>query len=114
MNEAIPIIDLFAGPGGLGEGFSSLRGADGAVKFDIRLSIEKDAEAIKTLTWRAFYREFGKRNETVPVDYYRVMQEPDITKREKAIEVLLADHPYRSSCKRGGAPSRAGFKCLAT
>ena len=99
MNEAIPIIDLFAGPGGLGEGFSSLRGADGAVKFDIRLSIEKDAEAIKTLVWRAFYREFGKRNETVPVDYYRVMQEPDITKREKAIEVLLADHPYGAVAK---------------
>ena len=99
MNEAIPIIDLFAGPGGLGEGFSSLRGADGTVKFDIRLSIEKDAEAIKTLTWRAFYREFGKRNETVPVDYYRVMQEPDITKRENAIEVLLADHPYGAAAK---------------
>ena len=48
MSRQIPIIDLFAGPGGLGEGFSSLKWPDRIARFDIRLSIEKDAEAIKT------------------------------------------------------------------
>lgn len=99
MDKPIPIIDLFAGPGGLGEGFSSLRKVDGSVAFDIRLSIEKDAAAIRTLTWRAFYREFAKRGEQVPEEYYAVMREPDIAERERAIEALLADHPFGAEAK---------------
>ena len=46
MNSKIPVIDIFAGPGGLGEGFSSL--SDGNA-FNIVLSIEKDIYAHKTL-----------------------------------------------------------------
>lgn len=99
MNKQIPIIDLFAGPGGLGEGFSSLKRSDGSVCFDIRLSIEKDSEAIKTLTWRAFYREFIKRGETVPEAYYQAMRQADLKLREEAIEALLADHPYGMEAK---------------
>ena len=99
MSRQIPIIDLFAGPGGLGEGFSSLKWPDGTARFDIRLSIEKDAEAIKTLTWRAFYREFTKRGEKVPEAYYRAMRQPDLKLREEAIETLLADHPYGMEAK---------------
>lgn len=53
----IPIIDLFAGPGGLGEGFSSLMGPDGAPVFRIGLSIEKDPFAHKTLTLRSVFRQ---------------------------------------------------------
>ena len=34
----IPIIDLFAGPGGLGEGFMSLKNDQGNSIFDIKLS----------------------------------------------------------------------------
>ena len=52
----IPIIDLFAGPGGLGEGFSSLRDHKNKPVFDIALSIEKDPIAHKTLTLRAVFR----------------------------------------------------------
>ncbi len=52
----IPIIDLFAGPGGLGEGFSSLRDHRQEPVFEIGLSIEKDPVAHRTLTLRAVFR----------------------------------------------------------
>lgn len=52
-NSPIPIIDLFAGPGGLGEGFSSL---DNNKAFNIIVSAEKDPFAHKTLRLRAFFR----------------------------------------------------------
>jgi DNA (cytosine-5)-methyltransferase 1 len=55
----IPIIDLFAGPGGLGEGFASLKGHDGNPFFEIGLSIEKDPVAHKTLTLRAVFRRLS-------------------------------------------------------
>ena len=71
MTAPIKIIDLFAGPGGLGEGFSSLTGSDGNSHFEISLSIEKEESAHKTLTLRAFFRQFP-RNE-VPDEYYEFL-----------------------------------------
>lgn len=65
---SIPVIDLFAGPGGLGEGFSSIRNSLGENVFDIRLSIEKDPVAHRTLSLRALFRSFKK--EEVPDSYY--------------------------------------------
>jgi DNA (cytosine-5)-methyltransferase 1 len=55
----IPIIDLFAGPGGLGEGFSSYTNASSS-PFQIALSIEKDPVAHKTLKSRALFRQLKK------------------------------------------------------
>lgn len=52
----VPIIDLFAGPGGLGEGFASLRGHKRQAFFEIGVSIEKDPVAHRTLTLRAVFR----------------------------------------------------------
>lgn len=52
----IPVIDLFAGPGGLGEGFASLRGHDQKPFFEIRLSIEKSEVAHRTLILRSTFR----------------------------------------------------------
>jgi len=49
---SVPVIDLFAGPGGLGEGFFQQRSA----KFEIAVSIEKDEMAHETLRLRAAYR----------------------------------------------------------
>lgn len=69
---AIPIIDIFAGPGGLGEGFSALRDDADARVFKIALSIEKDPLAHKTLTLRSFFRQFI--TEEVPDDYYRLLE----------------------------------------
>jgi DNA (cytosine-5)-methyltransferase 1 len=55
----IPVVDLFAGPGGLGEGFSAARDD---LTFRIVLSVEKDPDAHKTLRLRAFQRQFTSGN----------------------------------------------------
>jgi DNA (cytosine-5)-methyltransferase 1 len=64
----IPVIDLFAGPGGLGEGFSALRNAHGSRVFKIGLSIEKDVIAHRTLLLRSFFRQFDRH--LIPEEYY--------------------------------------------
>lgn len=69
--EPIPVIDLFAGPGGLGEGFSQVRTRSGAYAFRLCLSIEKDAAAHRTLELRAMYRSF--RGSTVPQAYWEYL-----------------------------------------
>jgi DNA (cytosine-5)-methyltransferase 1 len=55
----IPVIDLFAGPGGLGEGFSAFEPKAGRPAFDLRLSIEKDSLACSTLRLRRLTRLIG-------------------------------------------------------
>ncbi len=55
---AIPLIDLFAGPGGLSEGFTSLRRPkDDERYFDIAMSVEKDPFAVRTLRMRSLFRQ---------------------------------------------------------
>lgn len=49
---SVPVIDLFAGPGGLGEGFSRCE----SVRFEVAVSIEKDGMAFETLQLRAAHR----------------------------------------------------------
>ena len=71
MKKPIKIIDLFAGPGGLGEGFSAFKSSSGDQPFRIALSIEKEESAHKTLTLRAFYRQFLP-GETPP-EYYEYL-----------------------------------------
>jgi len=65
--EPIQVVDLFAGPGGLGEGFSSLRGGK---FFQIIASAEMDSVAHRTLRLRAFYRLLRSRNRECLSDYY--------------------------------------------
>lgn len=81
----IPVIDLFAGPGGLGEGFSAYNRLDS--HFKIVLSIEKDKVAHKTLTLRAFYRQFGYGN--APDEYYNFIKSNKYNEK-KLLELL--DH----------------------
>jgi DNA (cytosine-5)-methyltransferase 1 len=54
MISSFKTVDIFAGPGGLAEGFSSLRDASGQRVFDISLSVEKEESAFATLRLRAF------------------------------------------------------------
>ncbi len=71
-NTQIPVIDLFAGPGGLGEGFESFNGKEGKSAFKIGLSIEKDTIAHQTLLTRSFYRQFSHGN--TPDEYYKYLR----------------------------------------
>jgi len=72
MHTPIPVIDIFAGPGGLGEGFSALKSENGNPIFKVKLSIEKDDTAHQTLELRAFYRQFNGR--AVPSEYYEYLK----------------------------------------
>lgn len=90
MTKLIPVIDLFAGPGGLGEGFSSLK-KHGKNVFQLKLSVEKDQSAHQTLMLRSLFRSFGNK---VPDSYYDYIT-GRITKQEfhadRSIACYLSD-----------------------
>lgn len=64
----IPIVDLFAGPGGLGEGFSTIN--DGKA-FKILVSAEMESAAHRTLKLRSFYRILKRQDGNALESYYR-------------------------------------------
>lgn len=66
-NKAYSVVDLFAGPGGIGEGFASLRANNGKPAFKTLASIERNDYAHQTLLLRQFFRSF--RQEEVPDAY---------------------------------------------
>jgi DNA (cytosine-5)-methyltransferase 1 len=65
----IPVVDIFAGPGGLSEGFSALHDRG----FRVVASAEKDPVARGTLRLRAFVRLFGG---APPESYYEYLRDP--------------------------------------
>jgi DNA (cytosine-5)-methyltransferase 1 len=87
-----PVIDIFAGPGGLGEGFSSLR-ARGRKQFEIALSIEKDPLAHETLRLRAFSRQF----QILSVEYQKLLES------KADWNSLSRAHPHEAATAEGEA-----------
>jgi len=85
----IKVVDIFAGPGGLSEGFAAVMDAKGSPAFDITLSIEKDQQAHATLLLRTFFRQFTDK---APDDYYRLLS--GASEREALFEA------YPSEAKR--------------
>jgi DNA (cytosine-5)-methyltransferase 1 len=77
METKYAVVDLFAGPGGLAEGFVSVR-INGTSPFSVVLSVEKEASAHATLLLRSFRRQFGGK---YPREYYQFLNgeipEPD-------------------------------------
>lgn len=85
----IPVIDIFAGPGGLGEGFCSTLNSNGTRAFKIALSIEKDLYAHKTLTLRGFFRQF--KPSEAPMEYY------EFVKGNISLERLYKKYPQQAA-----------------
>lgn len=72
----IPVVDLFAGPGGLGEGFAASR-SGAHPRFTLVVSIEKDPVAHQTLRLRSFVRQFRR-----PPDAYYARLRGELQTRE--------------------------------
>lgn len=86
-DKSVPIIDLFAGPGGLGEGFSAFRTSDDCSPFYVALSIEKERYAHQTLTLRSFFRQFPPGE--APAEYYDYLRrddEPEPARRKRLFD----------------------------
>lgn len=74
--KAIPVVDVFAGAGGLGEGFSAWPNHEEPL-FHTALSVEKNPAALRTLRLRAFYRMFHPKE--VPEEFYRFICGKSVT-----------------------------------
>jgi DNA (cytosine-5)-methyltransferase 1 len=70
MKRPYKVVDLFAGPGGLAEGFSSVL-VKGKRSFDVAFSVEMEQSAHRTLTLRSFTRQFPPL--LLPDEYYRFL-----------------------------------------
>lgn len=98
MPATFGVVDLFAGPGGLGEGFASLEKNKHA-PFRIGISVEKEPSAHATLTLRAFLREYQARHGVLPEDYIRfhagLISAPDWSE----VDSGAWQHAGREACK---------------
>lgn len=84
----IPVIDLFAGPGGLGEGFASYTTKERDRLFRVALSIEMNESARTTLRLRSFYRQFERS--AVPAEYYEFLR------GEITVDALYSKYPEQA------------------
>ena len=73
----IPVVDLFAGAGGLSEGFASLVDADGLPVFQPVMSVEKDPDACETLRLRAFLSRIASAEPGLPWEYEQFLRDRD-------------------------------------
>lgn len=80
-----PIVDVFAGPGGLGEGFTSLKDENGNQRFSDAIAIERDPFSFRTLHLRHFLRAFKPKR--FPKEYYHYL------KGKITLETLFELHP---------------------
>lgn len=99
-SNKVRIIDLFAGPGGLGEGFSNCENSP----FEIAMSVEKEKNAHRTLTLRAFYRKL--EDKSLYVEY---VTSPDESSKKRVMEKIKKTEEWRLACEETlGAPHALG------
>jgi DNA (cytosine-5)-methyltransferase 1 len=81
----IPVVDIFSGPGGLGEGFSRVGGGRA---FKTIIAIEKDPHAVETLKLRAFYRAIAFKGAPLPDGYLDLLQATTSAARDEALALI--------------------------
>ncbi len=106
----IPVVDLFAGPGGLGEGFSRVEDRVGRKVFKTVISIEKDPHARQTLRLRAFYRHHRDSRTRLPDAYLRVLRASTAKEKSLALGQLAQDVIWKRVCDEIPEWVRAGRK----
>ena len=90
MIKKVTVIDLFAGPGGLGEGFRNCRSQS---PFHIAMSVEKEPNAHKTLTLRAYYRKLKDKQ---PYIDYVTSRSPKAKKA--ALDAIMRSKEWKEAC----------------
>ncbi len=89
---SIPVIDVFAGPGGLNEGFSSIEDESGSAVFEAVASFEMDALACDTLKLRATFRRLRRANFGVTPSTYVQFLMGNLTKEQFYAEPEVREH----------------------
>lgn len=102
MTKPIHVVDLFAGPGGLGEGFSSIRRSDGSRQFQTLVSVEKDLAAHRTLTLRAFHRLLHDSGMGMSA-YYDYLQEGEHPSSRSDVQHLWKQAQEEALCLKLGS-----------
>ncbi|MDG4554192.1 MAG: DNA cytosine methyltransferase [Candidatus Competibacter sp.] len=87
VDTQIRVMDLFAGSGGLGEGFATFELPSGRRPFRIIASVEKDPAACRTLRLRGFYRRLAQTGDQSVLDTYHAYVRGD---RESPVETNSA------------------------
>jgi DNA (cytosine-5)-methyltransferase 1 len=105
---AIPVVDLFAGPGGLNEGFSSFCLKTGEPRFQTIASFEMDQSACNTLAVRSTYRRL--LSEGRGLETYRQLHRGEITletaQRDAQFEAALSASRDEIYCLKLGPETR--------
>lgn len=106
MPATFGIVDLFAGPGGLGEGFASLRVSDHS-PFQICISVENETSAHSTLTLRAFVRAYAEKHGALPKAYIDLHAGQSAEPDWSVVDAAAWDHAKNEACclELGTAPA---------
>lgn len=91
MDSLIPVIDVFAGPGGLNEGFSAVNSGH---TFSTAASIEMDVMACRTLVLRAAVRRALRHDGALPESYWQFVRT-----KQLALDPLEDDESFRVHLK---------------
>ena len=102
---AIPVIDLFAGPGGLNEGFSRVGESEGEPQFETVGSFEMETSAVNTLILRGTYRHLLRKG-GVPDSYYEYIRGQitwdEFLRDERVAQALEASKSHVHQVELGG------------
>jgi len=100
----IGVIDIFAGPGGLGEGFSRFETPTGSGHhpFELIASAEMNGDAHGTLRLRAFYRLLVRQEGVAPAQYWEFLKSSPLLRRE-AVADYFGQSPWKALWEEASA-----------